>query len=387
MSAFHRRIRWANDTKRQSNNWRDIHANDRGQGRWLVRGQQRWLNFASNDYLGLAAHPSVISAFSGAVEKYGAGSGGSTLITGHHTLHANLQSQLAEMTHCEDVLLFGSGFSANQGVLTSLMQQDDLIVQDKLNHASLIDGGLSSAAHNVRFQHNQIDSARRQLARAANTKLLVTESVFSMDGDQAPLAELAHLCAEQKALFMVDDAHGLGVIGEQGAGASSIIAPHKIDVYMATFGKAVGVGGAMVGCDRDVADYLRQFCRHYIYTTAMPPAQAAAISAALTCMATEPEHWQNLHHNIQLFKSLAVDSGIDLLPSDSAIQPVLIGASEKVIRISEQLRQSGIACGAIRSPTVKQGQERLRFTLSACHEETDIRQCVSAIASTLEQYA
>lgn len=355
---------------------------EQGQGRWLIEGDKRWLNFASNDYLGLAQHPAVIKAAAEAAEEYGVGSGGSALITGHHKVHAALEEKLKDLTGKPRVLLFSSGFAANQAALTTLLGQGDLIVQDKLNHASLIDGGQASKANSARFLHNDLTSAARQLTRDANGKMLVTESVFSMDGDEAPLTELSALCQKHNALFMVDDAHGLGVIGKQGKGAC-YVSKEPIDVYMATFGKALGVGGAMLACSDDIADFLTQFGRHFIYTTAIPIPQAAAVSAALDCLDNHPELHEKLHTNIGYFRELAGQEGIELMPSKSAIQPIPVAGNDKVMTVARQLNEEGIACGAIRAPTVRAGHERLRLTLSASHTNQDIEQCICALAKVL----
>ena len=378
------RLNQALTQQRQSYLWRQIKTAEQGHGRWLQRDQQRWLNFASNDYLGLAQHPRVVQAACESARRYGIGSGGPALITGHHRLHAELEEKLQALSGKPRVLLFNSGFSANQGVLSTLMTSDDLIVQDKLNHASLLDGARASRATSVRFLHNDVASAKRQLARAAQGKLLVTESVFSMDGDQAPLAELASVCQQSDALFMVDDAHGLGVIGAHGLGANSVIEPNAIDLYMATFGKALGVGGAMIACNDVLADYLTQFCRHYIYTTAMPLPQAAAVIAALDCLQQEPEHGLKLQANIALFRQLAEQSGIPLMPSLSAIQPIAVAGGSHVMNVAQAMAEHGIVCGAIRAPTVKAGQERLRLTISASHEPLDIQQCIHALRVSLD---
>lgn len=377
------RIQTQLNEQQNSGRWRTVKTRQQGQGRWLVEGKQRWLNFASNDYLGLAQHPKVKQAAADAALNYGVGSGGSALITGHHQLHAQLEERLKELTGKPRVLLFNSGFSANQGVLATLMQADDLIIQDKLNHASLIDGGLASKAKSLRFLHNDLASAKRLLSKASVGKLLVTEAVFSMDGDQAPLAELSALCQQHDALFMVDDAHGLGVIGKQGLGANHLPEPVNIDLYMATFGKALGVGGAMIACDEALADYLTQFSRHFIYTTAMPLPQTAAVLAALDLLLQESEHWQALHANIRHFKTLAARHNIPLMPSETAIQPIPVVGNESLMAVASQLTELGIACGAIRAPTVKSGEERLRLTLSASHTQEDIEQCVCALATAL----
>ncbi|GGA77823.1 8-amino-7-oxononanoate synthase [Neiella marina] len=378
MNKLSQRITAGLQHQRQQGRWRQQVARTSGHGRLLSHSNGTTLiNFASNDYLGLANDAIVRQAFVKAADQYGVGSGGSALITGYHQLHQHLCEQLADITGMQRVMLFGSGFAANQGVITALMKSGDLLIQDKLNHASLIDAGLHCRADSVRYRHNDLTSAEQQLQRQAEAKLLVTESVFSMDGDQAPLNELAQRSQRHEAMFMVDDAHGLGVIGDQGLGATSI--EPNIDVYMATFGKALGVGGAMIAGDKDIIEYLTQFCRHYVYTTAMPPAMAAAASAALNRLTNEPELVATLKHRIGLFKKLAQQANLPLLPSNTAIQPVLLPGNDTVVSTAEYMRQRGFAVGAIRAPTVKAGQERLRLTISASHTERDIENCVATL--------
>ena len=369
--------------QKSSGRWRTVITRQQGQGRYLIQGDQRWLNFASNDYLGFAQHPKVKQAAIAATQSYGVGSGGSALITGHHQVHAELEARIKELTNQPRVLLFSSGYAANQAALTTVVGEGDLIVQDKLNHASLIDGGQASKASSVRFIHNDLDSANRQIKRKAQAKLLVTESVFSMDGDQSPVHELSEICRSQNALLMVDDAHGLGVIGNQGQGACHLAGHPNIDIYMATFGKAMGVGGAMLACSEEIADYLTQFGRHFIYTTAMPIPQAAATCAALDCLDKEPQHWLRLQENIHLFRKLAEQADIPLMPSVSAIQPIPVSGNNRVMACAQALHQQGIVGGAIRAPTVKAGEERLRLTLSASHTPQDIEQCVCTLARVL----
>lgn len=356
-----------------------------GTGRYLHRANRRWLNFASNDYLGLATHPRVVRTLQDAVQQYGVGSGASALVTGHHKLHQQLIDKLCEFTGKQDVVLFNSGFTANAGILEALLEKGDLLVQDKLNHASLIDAGRHSHAIFRRFRHNDVGSLAQQLQADARNRLVVTESVFSMDGDCAPIERISQIARAHQAGVMVDDAHGLGVIGPAGKGALHAYHANSIDIYMATCGKALGVAGAFVACDKPVAELIRQTSRHYIYTTAMPPSQAAAISAALDVLITETEHTERLQSRIQLFRKLARENALELVASETAIQPLILGSNQQLLRVSDKLEQMGIHVGAIRPPTVPEGSARLRITLSAKHEEQDIAFCVEHIAEVLEQ--
>jgi len=365
---------------------RTQHSYAQGTVRYLQQAGERWLNFASNDYLGLATHPKVIQAMQAALQQYGVGSGASALVTGHHKLHQQLIEQLCAFTGKPDVLLFNSGFAANSGVLEALLEKGDLLVQDKLIHASLIDAGRHSAASFKRYQHNDIASLDRQLSSAAANRLVVTESVFSMDGDRAPVTAISQVANQHQAWLMLDDAHGVGVIGRNGQGALYADGAEGIDIYMATCGKALGVAGAFVACERPVAELIRQTSRHYIYTTAMPPAQAAAISAALAVLITETEHTERLQSRIHFFRHLAQQQGLKLMASETAIQPLIVGSNQQLLAVAQTLQQRGTKVGAIRPPTVPEGSARLRITLSASHEEQDIRFCVEQIAEVLEQH-
>lgn len=351
----------------------------------VKREGKEQLLFCSNDYLGLANHPKVIEAANIATKRYGFGSGASHLVSGHSEAHEALEQALAAFTGRERALLFSTGFMANTGTLTALLGKGDTVLQDRLNHASLLDGGLASGARFKRFRHNDVADCERLLATADPEKqtLIAVDAIFSMDGDAAPLPQLAELAAQKKAWLMADDAHGFGVNGERGAGAAELLSQSQLPIYMATLGKALGGFGAFVAGSEALIESLIQFARPYIYTTALPPSVAAANLAALQLLSEEAWRRDRLRDHIQNFKAAAVEHGWPLMPSDTAIQPLLIGDSHQALRISEQLQARGIWVSAIRPPTVPAGTARLRITLSAAHSEDDIARLVDVLTELL----
>jgi 8-amino-7-oxononanoate synthase len=355
---------------------------DSAQGPQVRIDGRDYLNFCSNDYLGLAAHPRIIKRFRSAAATYGVGSGASHLVCGHSAPHHALEEALAEFTGRPRALLFSSGYMANIGILSSLLQRGDYVFEDRLNHASLLDGGLHSGARFQRFAHNDMTALRTKLASADGPKLVVVDGVFSMDGDTAPLPELAALCAAQNAWLMVDDAHGFGVLGERGAGSTEAagLTPTAVPVLMATLGKALGTAGAFVAGSELLIESLVQQSRNYIYTTALPPAVAAASLEALTLLADEPWRRQYLQDRIGQFRSGAQQLGLPLMASYSAIQPLVVGAAPRAVALSERLRDAGFLIGAIRPPTVPAGTSRLRITLSAAHTVQQIDQLLAELA-------
>jgi len=340
------------------------------------------LNFCSNDYLGLANDARVKAAFIAGAEKYGVGSGASHLVIGHGAAHHALEEALAEFCGRERAVLFSSGYAANLGVLTALLNEKDGVFEDKLNHASLLDGGLFSGARFQRYLHNDVGNLRQRLAKSdAQHKLVVTDGVFSMDGDVAPLAELAQAAQEFNAALMVDDAHGFGILGDTGAGAveAAGLSTQQVPILMATLGKAVGVQGAFVTGSAILIDTLIQFARTYIYTTAIPPASAAAALQSLAIIKQEPWRREKVLGLVQRFREGAKHLGLNLLDSFTPIQPVLIGAAEEAVRWSEALAEKGILISAIRPPTVAAGTSRLRITFSAQHSESDVDRLLTAL--------
>ena len=346
-----------------------------------VSGRQ-YLNFCSNDYLGLAAHPRVVESFARAAAEYGVGSGASHLVCGHSLPHRQLEEALAAFTGRPRAVLFSSGYAANTGVLSTLLQPGDQVFQDRLNHASLLDGGLHSGARFRRFPHNDLAALARKLQPGEGARLVVVDGVFSMDGDRAPLAELAQLCRQREAWLMVDDAHGFGVLGGTGAGSleAAGLDSTEVPVLMGTLGKALGVAGAFVAGDEALVEGLIQQARNYIYTTAPPPAVAAAAVTSLALLREESWRRDHLGELVAHFRDGAAQLGLPLMPSDTAIQPLLAGAPERALAISASLREQGILVGAIRPPTVPPGTSRLRVTLSAAHSGEQVDRLLSALA-------
>lgn len=344
------------------------------------------LNFCSNDYLGLANHPRVIAALQNAAAEMGVGSGASHLVIGHSRFHHQLEEALAAFVNRPRALLFSSGFMANLGVISTLVDRNDVVLEDKLNHASLLDGALLSRGQLQRYQHKDVNNLQERLnALAGKRALVVTDSVFSMDGDIAPLPAIAALCNQHSAWLMVDDAHGFGVLGKNGRGALDHfdLNTEQVPVYMATLGKALGSYGAFVAGSDDLVECLIQECRPYIYTTAIPPAVAAATLESLHVLQEESWRIDHLQALIRHFRAGAAQRGIALPESHTAIQPLIVGASDKALQLSEKLLQQNILVGAIRPPTVPLNTARLRITLSAAHTESDLEQLLDALHAAL----
>lgn len=347
---------------------------------------QEYLAFCSNDYLGLANHPEVIASFKQAADTFGVGGGASHLVNGHSKAHHELELALAEFTGRPRALLFSTGYMANLGAVNALLGKQDAVFQDRLNHASLLDAGLLSGARFQRYLHNDISNLDARLSRTeARRKLVVTDGVFSMDGDLADLPALAETCAKHQAWLMVDDAHGFGCLGEQGGGCAEHFSmpTDQLQVLIGTLGKGFGTAGAFVAGSEDLIETLIQHARTYIYTTSMPPAVAAATLTSLRLLQTETWRRDKLTSLIQQFRSGCEQLGLTLMDSPTPIQPIVIGESDKAMAISQALEAEGIFISAIRPPTVPQGSARLRVTLSASHTE----QQVTRLLETLEKVA
>ncbi|MCE5233704.1 MAG: 8-amino-7-oxononanoate synthase [Xanthomonadaceae bacterium] len=356
-------------------------------GPWLTLDGRRLLSFASNDYLGLAQHPALREALTAAAAQWGVGATAAHLLGGHRAPHAELEAALAAWTGREKALLFSTGYMANLGVLDALLGEGDLCVQDRLNHACLIDGARLAGCELKRYPHADADGAARQLAGTADAAaLLASDGVFSMDGDVAPLAALAALCKREGATLMVDDAHGLGVLGPDGAGSLAAAGLTQADapVLMATLGKALGVAGAFVAGPAVLIDALAQFARTHVYTTATPPALAAATLRAVAIARAEGERRERLMRLIALFRDGARAHGLALLDSPTPIQPVLVGDSGAALAAAAALEAAGFYVPAIRPPTVPQGKARLRVTLSAAHAPSDVERLLDALAAVLK---
>jgi 8-amino-7-oxononanoate synthase len=384
MTGFEQRLGAALSRRSVEGLYRQRLTLESAQGPTVRLQGREYLNFCSNDYLGLASHPKVIEGLRAAAVEYGAGSGASHLVCGHSRPHHQLEEALAEFTGRPRALLFSCGYMANTGVLTTLLQKGDQVFQDRLNHASLLDGGLYSGARFRRFPHNDVPALERKLQKpeAAGLKLVVVDGVFSMDGDTAPLAELAAVCRRRQAWLMVDDAHGFGVMGERGAGSTEAagLDAESVPVLMATLGKALGTAGAFVAGSEVLIEGLIQQARNYIYTTALPPAVAAATGVSLRLLQQESWRRGHLQDLISRFRRGAVQLELPLMASSSPIQPLLAGEARRASAISERLRQQGLLIGAIRPPTVPAGTSRLRVTLSAAHTAEQVDQLLEQLA-------
>ena len=346
------------------------------------------VDFCSNDYLGLATHPALAAAMAECAHMQGAGAGASHLVSGHGPEHEALEQELAAFTGRERALLFSTGYMANLGVAVALAGRDDLILGDRLNHASLIDAAmLARTRHSRRYPHGDADAAREALATHAASApqagaVLLTDGVFSMDGDLAPLPQLAAAARAHAAWLVVDDAHGLGVLGAHGRGSVEHFGldADDVPVLIGTLGKAFGSFGAFVAGSATLIDWLMQRARTYIYTTALPQPVAAATRAALRQVVAEPWRRDALHTLVQRFRERAGAHGLPLMDSPTPIQPVLFGDAATTLAVSARLYAAGFWVGAIRPPTVPAGTARLRITLSAAHREADVDALVAALA-------
>ncbi len=363
----------------------------------LQSNGKKVLSFCSNDYLGLANHPDVIKALKQGVDTYGVGSGAAHLVSGHSRAHHELEEALADYTGRSRALLFSTGYMANLGIVNALMGKGDIVFQDKLNHASLIDASLLSSALSgsqlKRYPHNDLKNLSGQLDKLNSSsvqpsrKLLMSDAVFSMDGDLAPVSQLSQICQQYNAWFMLDDAHGFGVLGKTGAGTAEEFSldQEQLPIYMATLGKGMGVFGAFVAGSDALIETLIQKARAFIYTTAMPPALAQATLMSLKISRQESWRREKLQQLIKQFRSGAEQLGLSLMDSQTAIQPILVGDNKTALKMSQILEQQGILVTAIRPPTVPKGTARLRVTLCAEHEEKDVQRLLSALGAVLEQ--
>jgi 8-amino-7-oxononanoate synthase len=350
------------------------------QGVYLDADGRPFLSFCSNDYLGLANHPALVEAASQGAGRYGVGAGASHLVSGHFSPHHRLEEELAAFVGLPRALLFSGGYMANVGVVTALVGRGDTVFADKLNHASLNDAMVLSRAHVRRYPHLDLAALEKALAETASgRKLVVSDAVFSMDGDVAPVNELLALCERHDAWLLLDDAHGFGVLGEEGRGSLShfgVRSPRI--VYMATLGKAAGVFGAFVAGGSELVEGLIQNARSYIYTTAMPPLLACALSASLKLIAGEDWRRQRLGGLVARLRAWRPRRW-RLMDSDTPIQPLLIGGNEETLAVSEGLLERGILVPAIRPPTVPKGRARLRISLSASHSPEDVDRLLAAL--------
>lgn len=350
-----------------------------------VDGQQL-ISFCSNDYLGLANHPRVIAALKNGAERYGVGSGASHLVSGHCAAHEMLEEELAEFLGRDRALLFSTGYMANTGTISALAQAGSLVLQDELNHVSLLEGGWLSRAEATRFGHRNLGELRGLLDSATSDHaLVVSDGVFSMDGDVAPVQDLVAMCRTSGAWLMIDDAHGLGCTGSTGLGTiesqGRFLAQEDVPVLVGTLGKAFGTAGAFVAGSETLIEYLQQFARSYVFTTAIPPAIAEASRESLRLVQSETWRREKLNWLIERFRAETLQLGLPLLDSLTPIQALVTGDVQATLTASAILRQHGLHVSAIRPPTVPAGSARLRITLSAAHTEEDLDRLLHGLQS------
>ncbi|MBD3670318.1 MAG: 8-amino-7-oxononanoate synthase [Gammaproteobacteria bacterium] len=362
------------EARRQQHLYRQRRIVEGPQGPRIRIDGRELLNFCSNDYLGLANHPEVVAALKHGADAYGAGSGAAHLVNGHSSAHHALEEELAAFCGRPRALLFSTGYMANLGTVAALTGRGDTVLEDRLNHASLIDAGQLTQADMKRYGHADMDALARRLQAAQGETLIVSDAVFSMDGDLAPLPEMAALARDHDAWLMVDDAHGLGVLGQGGRGSLEHfgLGSDEVPIYMGTLGKGLGSFGAFVSGSEALIETLINESRTYIYTTALPSAVAEATRAALRLVQSESWRREHLAALVARFRTGAEQLGLPMMPSQTAIQPVVLGESESALAASAALMERGILVSAIRPPTVPKAAARLRITLSAAHSEADV---------------
>ncbi|MCG7517639.1 8-amino-7-oxononanoate synthase [Vibrio sp. MMH1-50] len=380
MPAFKSRIESALAERKTRGLSRSMNVVFAGNQSILEHEGRRYINFSSNDYLGLANDQALVRAWQQGLSVYGGGSGASPMVTGFSAAHGNLEAALTEWLGYERAILFGSGFSANQALLFTLLEKSDVLLQDRLNHASLMEAGVLSPAKMKRFKHNDIEHLS-SLISAEDNNLVVTEGVFSMDGDGAPLADIADVTSNHDAWLAVDDAHGIGVLGESGGGSCELAAV-KPEILIVTFGKAFGMSGAAILCDRATGDFLTQFARHHVYSTAIPPAQAYALTHAVSMIQEQSWRREKLTELGKVYRDNLSDLD-GFVETQTSIKPFLIGESDLALQVAGACRQNGIWVTAIRPPTVPKGTSRLRITLTANHTNEQVKTLSMALKQAL----
>ncbi|MFZ5449021.1 MAG: 8-amino-7-oxononanoate synthase [Thermodesulfobacteriota bacterium] len=357
-------------------------------GRVRMAGQVL-LNLSSNDYLGLAQDPRIINAARAAAAQWGAGAGASRLVVGHLKLHDEVEARLAAFKGTEAAVIFPTGYMANVGTISALVGPGDVIFSDRLNHASIYDGIKLSGAGLQRFPHRDLNRLEQllQQTEATRRRLIVTDSVFSVDGDLAPLADLVTLKERYGAWLMIDEAHATGVLGDRGAGlADALGLTRQVDIHMGTFSKALGSQGGYVAGDRHLIDYLHNRARSFIYSTALAPPVLGAIDKALEIVVQEPERRLFLKQESEVFRRSLMAAGLDLLGSQTQIIPVLVGQNEYTLKFAAALKEQGLMAVALRPPTVPPSRARVRFSLSAGHSREDLVRAREAIVATAQAF-
>ncbi|WDG07287.1 8-amino-7-oxononanoate synthase [Vibrio campbellii] len=380
MPAFKSRIESALAARKAQGLNRSMNVVFSGNQSILEYEGRRYINFSSNDYLGLANDQALVRAWQQGLSVYGSGSGASPMVTGFSAAHSNLEAALTEWLGYERAILFGSGFSANQALLFTLLEKSDVLIQDRLNHASLMEAGMLSPAKMKRFKHNDIEHLK-SLLNSEDNHLVVTEGVFSMDGDCAPLADIAEVTSSHDAWFAVDDAHGIGVLGQFGGGSCEL-ATVKPELLIVTFGKAFGMSGAAILCDHATGDFLTQFARHHVYSTAIPPAQAYALTHAVSMIQEQSWRREKLTELNEVYRDGLQDLD-GFVETQTSIKPFMIGESELALQVASACRENGIWVTAIRPPTVPKGTSRLRITLTANHTNEQVKTLSMALKQAL----
>jgi len=367
------------DQLREDNLYRTRKLNSTAQNVEPIINGQKVLSFCSNDYLGLANHPKVIARFVNAANESGVGTGASHLITGHHESHNALEEELAEFIGCEQVLLFSTGYMANLGVVSSLATRNSSIFADKLNHASLNDAALLSRAKLSRYAHQDMVQLEKNIATDNSvSKIILTDGVFSMDGTAAPVKTLQSIAKQHDAILIIDDAHGIGVLGKHGKGSTENLLSND-DILIGTLGKAFGTFGAFVAAKKETIEWIIQKAHSYIYTTALPVAIAEATRTSLQLINSEAWRRKHLQELIQHFQDRCNQTGIKVSASSTPIQPIILGSSETALHVSKKLLESGILVPAIRPPTVPNNTARLRISFSANHTKEQIDRLLVAL--------
>ena len=372
---------------KESGLYRDLTAVENAQDTHIKIEGKTYLSFCSNNYLGLASHPSVVAAVKDAVELYGWGAGASRLVSGNMTLHETLENEISKFKKKDAAIVFPTGYMANLGVITSLVSNGDLVICDKLNHASIIDGCRLSGADFRVYAHCNMEKLENILKKSAkyNCKLIVTDSVFSMDGDLAPLPDLVKIAAKYNAMLMVDEAHGTGVFGENGRGVvEHYDLGNEVYVVMGTLSKAIGSLGGYVSGDIDLISYLRNKARTFMYTTALPPAVCAASIAGIKLIQEDPSMRVSLWNNVRFIKDKLNSLNINTISSESQIIPILIGDAKKAVKVSKLLYDNGILIPAIRPPTVPANSSRLRMTVMSSHTKQDLERLSQTLSDVLD---
>ncbi|QFY84711.1 8-amino-7-oxononanoate synthase [Bacillus subtilis] len=376
------------DSMKENHTWQDIKQLESMQGSSVTVNHQKVIQLSSNNYLGFTSHPRLINAAQEAVQQYGAGTGSVRTIAGTFTMHQELEKKLAAFKKTEAALVFQSGFTTNQGVLSSILSKEDIVISDELNHASIIDGIRLTKADKKVYQHVNMSDLERVLRKSMNyrMRLIVTDGVFSMDGNIAPLPDIVELAEKYDAFVMVDDAHASGVLGENGRGTVNHFGlDGRVHIQVGTLSKAIGVLGGYAAGSKVLIDYLRHKGRPFLFSTSHPPAVTAACMEAIDVLLEEPEHMERLWENTAYFKAMLVKMGLTLTKSETPILPILIGDEGVAKQFSDQLLSHGVFAQSIVFPTVAKGKARIRTIITAEHTKDELDQALDVIEKTAKE--